>query len=196
MSLLDKVISAVTPPESQESREEAHRTARSTAVPGDWLSLILDHHEQVAQAFTAVRGAADAHERRVAQKALGVVLTGHSMAEEAVIYPAIARIGEKSSAEMAYLEQVAAKQQMAALDHLDPMSPDYLDKLGHLEGAVLHHVYEEEHDWFPKLKEEAAPADQAIMTQCYKEEFERYMGADLQGDSGTSGAGGDGRETI
>lgn len=196
MSLLDKVISAVTPPESDEKRQEAHHAARSAARPGDWLSQILDHHEAVEEAFARVRAAADAQERRAAQKWLGVVLNGHSMAEEAVIYPALSHAGEKMSAETAYLEQVAAKQQFAALDHFDPMSQDYLDKLGHLEGAVFHHVYEEEQHWFPKLRQSAPPADQEIMSQRYREEFERYMGDDVSrvghtaGDLPASGAGG------
>lgn len=175
MSILDKVISAVTPPESEEKRVEAHQTARSAANAGDWLSMILDHHERVEQAFANVRAANDAASRRQAQKKLGVILNGHSMAEEAVVYPALARIGKTASAEMAYAQQVAAKMRLAALEHYDPMSQDFLDKLGHLEGAVRRHVYEEEHDWFVDLKAQAPPADQQMITQRYAEEFNRYM---------------------
>jgi hypothetical protein len=106
------------------------------------------------------------------------LLTGHSIAEEAVLYPAIARAGEKGHATMAYTEQSAAKMQMAALEDMDPMSQDYLDKLGHLEGAVKHHVYEEEETWFIELKEKAPAADQPRITDRFKEQFERYMGVD------------------
>ncbi|HWE99359.1 MAG TPA: hemerythrin domain-containing protein [Caulobacteraceae bacterium] len=200
MSLLDKVISAVTPPQSDEQRQDAHQAARSLARPGDWLSQILDHHEAVEEAFARVRAAGDAQQRRAAQKWLGAVLNGHAMAEEAVIYPALAHVGEKASAESAYAEQVAAKQQLAALDRLDPMSQDYLEKLGSLEGAVFHHVYEEEHLWFPKLKQTAPPADQEIIAQRYREEFERYMGPDIarvgHSSDGLPPAGAGGRETI
>jgi hypothetical protein len=175
MSLLDKVISAITPPESEEKRAEARQTARSAAAPGDWLSLILDHHEEIEQAFAKVRAAGDAQSRRAAQKTLATLLNGHSMAEEAVVYPALAHIGKTMSAEMAYTQQVAAKMQIAALDHLDPMGEDYLDKLGHLEGAVGHHVYEEEREWFVALKEQAPPADQARITERYSEEYARYI---------------------
>ena len=185
MSILDKVISAVTPPESEEKRVEAHHRARSAANPGDWLSTILDHHERVEQAFADVRAANDAPSRREAQKKLGVILNGHSMAEEAVVYPALDRIGKHANAEMAYTQQVAAKMQIAALEHYDPMSQDYLDKLDHLEGAVKHHVYEEEHDWFVDLKEHASPADQQMITQRYAEEFDRYMRG---GEDATGGA--------
>ena len=77
------------------------------------------------------------------------------MAEEAVIYPALAQAGKQGHANTAYTEQVAAKQQMAALEVMDPMSEDYLDKLGHLEGAVKTHVFQEESDWFIDMKETA-----------------------------------------
>ena len=101
---------------------------------------------------------------------------GHSIAEEAVLYPAMALDGEKGDATTAYTEQSAAKMQMAALDELEPMTQDYLDKLEHIRGAVAHHVYEEEGTWFPKLRENADPVLQGKLTRRYREEFERYMG--------------------
>lgn len=55
-----------------------------------------------------------------------------------------------------------------------------MDKLGHLEGAVAHHVYEEENDWFLDLKSKASAADQAKLTQRYKEQFARYMGEEAK----------------
>jgi len=176
MSILDKAIATITPPVSAEKRQAAHVDARAAAEPGDWLSQILDHHEQIEQAFAATRAAPDAAARRRAQKHLALLLTGHSMAEEAVIYPALAHAGKQGHANTAYTEQTAAKLQLAALEHLDPMSEDYLDKLGHLEGAVLTHAYQEESDWFLDLKSTAPAADQAQTTRRYAEEFGRYMG--------------------
>jgi hypothetical protein len=176
MTIIDKAIAAVTPPVSEEKRAEARAKARAAAAPGDWLSQILDHHEGIESAFAAVRAAPDVGQRRTAQKALGVLLTGHSIAEEAVIYPALAHAGDKVQAMMGYTQQVAAKMQMAALEHLDPLSEDYLDKLGHLEGAVATHVYEEESGWFMDLKKNAPAADQAMATARYAEEYDRYIG--------------------
>ena len=177
MSAIDKAIAAVTPPASAEKRAEAHAKARAAARPGDWLSLILDHHEMVERAFAELKSAATVETRRTAQKTLGILLTGHSMAEETVVYPALAHAGHKISADMAYVEQVAAKMQMAALERMDPLSQDYADKLGHLEGAVLTHVYEEESMRFIQLHEDAPAVDQEMVTRRYKEEFERYMGS-------------------
>ncbi len=176
MSIIDKVVAAVTPPESDEARLQARATARSAARPGSWLELALDHHLEIEAAFAAVKGATAAPDRIAAQKKLALVLTGHSIAEESVLYPALALSGEKVHAEKAYLEQSAAKIQMAALDQLDPTSQDYLDKLAHIEGAVAHHVYEEENTWFLELLEKASASTQSKLALRYREEFNRYCG--------------------
>jgi hypothetical protein len=65
--------------------------------------------------------------------------------------------------------------QLAALETLDPLSDDYLDKLGHLEGAVATHVYQEESDWFEYLKAFASAEAQAHATARYREEYGRYI---------------------
>jgi hypothetical protein len=43
MSIIDKVVAAVTPPESDETRLKAHNKARASAGTGDWLAMVLDH---------------------------------------------------------------------------------------------------------------------------------------------------------
>jgi hypothetical protein len=181
MSIVDKAIAAVTPPESPEQRQDAHRNARSAAKPGDWLSLILDHHEQIEAAFAAAEAAPAGGGRLAAMKKLGLLLTGHSNAEESVVYPALALDGEKGHATMAYTEQATAKMEMAALENIDPSSQAWLDKLSHIKGAVLHHAYEEESNWFLDLQRRTTPEQSQKITQRFKEEFERYMGDDLAG---------------
>ena len=176
MSILDQVVAAVTPPESEESRKEARAKALAAAVPGTWLSMVLEHHLQIEQAFAEVKAATNPAARLAAQKTLAVILTGHSNAEESVLYPALAGADEKSHATMAYAEQAAAKTQMGLLEKLPPMSQDYLDKLEHIRGAVAHHVYEEEGKWFLELKDKVSDAEQAVLSQRYAEEFDRYVG--------------------
>ena len=189
MSILDKAVAAITPPVSDEKRAEAHAKARACADPGDWLSQVLDHHEAIDQAFADTKAATTAEARRKEQKRLGALLTGHSMAEEAVIYPGLAQAGKQGHANTAYTEQAAAKQQMAALEVMDPMSEDYLDKLGHLEGAVKTHVYQEESDWFIDMKRDAPADAQAHATARYKEEAGRYF----DGGSSVGGVAGETR---
>lgn len=174
MSILDKVVAAVTPMESDEDRRQARALAQKAAAPGDWLDTILKHHVQIESAFAAALAAAQPTERQQTLRALALILTGHSIAEEAVIYPAMAIAGEKSHATTAYTEQSAAKMQMGELESIDPMSQEYRDKLEHVRGAVLHHMYEEESNWFRDLKQRR-PAAEGRLSERYLEEFNRYM---------------------
>jgi iron-sulfur cluster repair protein YtfE (RIC family) len=175
MSLLDKIVATVAPPESAQTRKEATDKARSLADAGSWLELALDHHDRIRAAFKEVKAGQTAKGRTDALKALALVLNGHAQAEETILYPALALAGHKMHAEMGYNEQALVKIQMAALGQLPPTSQEFDDKLDHIEGAVLHHMYKEESGWFLHLREEAR--DQPFLTQRFAEEFTRYAGA-------------------
>lgn len=181
MTILDKIIAAVTPTPSEPARAEARSEARRIAQSGDWLSLILDHHERIEAAFATVKSADAGAE---ALQALGALLNGHAMAEEAVVYPAMAAATGLLGADAAYAEQIGVKMQMAALEKLEPGSPAFREKLAQLEGAVIHHVFEEESQWLPDLARKASMADQARVTARYREEFERYMKGGEQAATG------------
>ena len=188
MSIIDRAIAAVTPPETDQERIEARQRAQSLAEPGDWLDQALDHHLEIEAAFEACKEAAPGEARVEAMRDLGTWLVAHSIAEEVALYPGLAEEGSLAGAAMAYQEQSLAKVQMAFLEKIDPMSQDWLDKLGHIEGAVKHHVYEEESTWFPKLKREASAEDQAHMTERYAEEFEHYIGEEYEDDDTAGGS--------
>ncbi|AOR79434.1 hemerythrin domain-containing protein [Novosphingobium resinovorum] len=177
MSIIDKAIAAITPPESAEARVKAREKAEATALPGDWLSQILTHHREIEAQFAAVKATNDPASRLAEQKKLGLLLTAHSLAEEAAVYPALAADHQVGHAELAYQEQSAAKMEMGLLERVDPMSQDYIDKLEHIEGAVAHHVYSEEGTWFTKLAESASSEELALVTARYSEEYARYMGS-------------------
>jgi hemerythrin superfamily protein len=187
MSLIDKVVAAVTPPESEAKRRAARAKARAAAGQNDWLAQILDHHEQIESLFGAVRIAQDTTSRQLALKELALVLTGHANAEEAVIYPALIHFDHKAHGMAGYTEQAGAKANLGELEYLDPMSSEFLDKLEHIRGAVAHHMYEEESDRFLDLKQVSA-GDQARLTARYMEEFDRYVdsGDETQFELGTS----------
>jgi len=174
MSIIDKALAAITPAPSAEQRAEATEKARAAATPGDWLSAVLDHHDLIREAFAAGRKAKTGAERTRAMKALALVLNGHSLAEELVLYPALGQAGEKVHAAHAYLEQTTAKAQMAELENIAPSKEAWLDKWEHIEGAVLTHMFEEESDWFLTLKEKAEHPER--ITARYLEEYERYTG--------------------
>lgn len=172
MSLIDKVLGAITPPETEDARAKATAKARQAAGAGDWLSMALDHHGQIRSAFERACNAGIPEDRLAAMRALATVLNGHSLAEEVVLYPALAKNGEKAHAGLAYTEQTTAKMQMAELERIDPSDEAWRDKLEHIRGAVLHHMFEEEGTWFLELKAKAP--DQDFLTRRFAEEYQRY----------------------
>ena len=177
MSVVDKIIAAVTPEASPEDMAKARAELRALSRGNDWISMVIHHHEAIEEHFKMVKSAPNAVGQRRAQKRLALLLSAHSIAEENVIYPAMALHDQKSHSGEAYTEQSAAKVQIAALDDLAPMSKDYLDKLEHLRAAVAHHVYEEESHWFRDLWNNE-DVDQAKITKTYEEEFMRYLGGE------------------
>jgi hypothetical protein len=175
MSVVDRVLAAVTPAEKTSDRVHARARARASASPGDWLSQVLDHHLQIDAAFGAVRYTTDAATRVAATRELATLLTAHSVAEENVIYPALAHIDGKAHAERAYAEQAAAKLELGLLEYIVPMSQEYLDQLETIRAAVLHHMYEEEGKWFLQIKSRLSLADQDVLGVRYQQEFERHV---------------------
>lgn len=175
MSILDKVIAAVVPEPTAAERAQCRARARELSSGSGWLAQVLDHHEAIEAAFASIKSASNAAARRSALKTLASILTAHSMAEEAVLYPAMALGDQKAHSTEAYTEQSAAKVQTAGLDELDPMSQDFIDKLEHLRSAVSMHVYREESDWFPELRRSGDPSLQGKLTRKYQEEFDRYL---------------------
>lgn len=177
MSILDKVAAAVAPVASDETRAKAHANARGLSRGDDWLGQVLDHHEQIDALFGRAKAATGVADRKAALVALGTLLTGHSIAEEAVLYPALVKADYEGKATMAYAQQSTAKTEMFLLEELDPTSEEWTDKLEHIVAAVQQHVYQEESSWFVKLAE-SEHVDQALLTRKYVEQFNRYMGAD------------------
>lgn len=173
MSIVDDAVASLTPAPSQEDRAQARDTARSTSTGSDWLAMVLDHHEQLEDAFARTLGETSADARKAAFKELAIILTGHAGAEESVIYPAMDMSGETRHANHAYDEQVTVKKEMAALEQLDPTSQEFTGKLEEVRTAVAHHMIEEEGTWFPDLIQ-ADGVDQQMLTMRYKEEYDRY----------------------
>ena len=176
MSFLDKFVAMVAPPESDQDRADARRNAEELSSGHGWLALALEHHRQIESAFERARGSADAAGRLQAMKDLALVLNGHSLAEEVVLYPALVEHSEKMGATMAYEEQQMTKVQMHLLEQIDPMSQEWLDKLEHIRGAVQHHMYQEESNWFLDLARKSNCAETEMLTQRFAEEYERYAG--------------------
>jgi len=93
------------------------------------------------------------------------------VAEENVLYPALARYGMTPASDQLYIEQAHAKVINADLGLAPKGTDDWLQKVQALRTAVLHHAKdEEEGDLFPKLQAAAGDAN-AELTTAYAREF-------------------------
>ena len=179
MSLSEKMQQAIgiipshTHAEREEIRAEAKKNATTT-----WFNLILDHHAEIERTFDEVKDAKSLSIRIEAQKQLMALLTGHAIAEEAIVYPFMKIDTSARDAMHASAEQALAKMEMVALDEIaDKMSQAYEIKLDEIRMAVVHHMIEEERDFFPELQSKADGVENSKITKQYKTEFNRYMPA-------------------
>lgn len=163
MSWLDKIGAKVFPLASDEKRAEARRHAEVLARSNQWLAQIIAHHKAIEQCFADTLAATDVDSRRHAMKELARLITGHSIAEEVTVYPALIEhngvLGGKVQAALAYEEQQMTKIQQAMFGQLDPMSADWREKLEHIKSAVEQHVYEEESARFAELARTLSPGE-------------------------------------
>src|SRR4051812_2805555 len=173
--VLGTAVKAMVPREGK--RSEARAQAQQLAAAGDWLSAVLDHHRGIEEAIGAALTARPGADRAAALKKVATVLTGHSVAEEAVLYPALVQAGETARSALAYGQHAMVKTQMAKLQDIDPESDAFTATLEEIRGALQTHMYEEEGTWFPRLKQRVSEMDQAVLTTRFLEEYRRYTHA-------------------
>lgn len=174
MNFFDRLANAITPEATAEDRTRARSEALAMVNDDDWLARVIDQHEQIEALFAEALVAEPGSDRLMAMKQLAQLLNAHSMAEEVVLYPALARSGEKADATMAYEEQSMAKVEMAALEQLDPESDEWTQKLEAIRKAVAHHVYEEESEWYPQLYRTVSETEADMLSMRFDEEFDRH----------------------
>jgi hemerythrin superfamily protein len=148
--------------------------AQTMASGGNWFDMVKAQHMLIAQNLDQILATSDeqATERMRLQKHLGYLLTAHSVAEENVIYPAIARMGMTSDSDRLYMEQAQAKVVNADLSMTPAGTSAWRDHVSALRTAILHHAkVEEEGDIFPRLMQSAGPELNAKLTQAYQRQF-------------------------
>ena len=123
-----------------KAREKSTQLGRNCL----WLHLVVAHHEGIEHSFAQLHAARDVEARRRIERDLRVRWTGHSVAEEAVLYPAMARTDQKAHALAAYSEHSQFKVRLALLSSLDAMSSEYEHVLERLRRAAQWHFLDEE----------------------------------------------------
>lgn len=173
MTFLDRIAAAILPAASDEDRAEARLKLEKLAAGETFAEDILRQHIQIEELFAQVRSqSGDAARATVTE--LAMLLTGHSMAEETVIYPEISTHSSKAHAGMAYEEHAMTKIELAELQKLHPGSAEWLEKLDHIESAVQQHVYQEENSWLPDVIRHAPMDERRRMSVEFRDHFDRF----------------------
>ncbi len=173
MSIFDRIASALAPTASDEERAEARRALEELATGQLFAEDILRQHKQIEQLFVDARSASGAAAQGVVNE-LSLLLNGHAMAEEAVVYPEVSESSSKVHAGMGYEEHAMTKVQLAELQKLPPASEQWIEKLDHIESAVQQHIYQEESSWLPDVIRNAPLEARQRMSFEFRDYFNRF----------------------
>ncbi|PWU61383.1 hemerythrin [Micromonospora globispora] len=123
----------------------------------DAIVLLKEDHKEVRRLFKAFQDAEEgpASERRKLVKQILEALTVHTYLENEVMYPEVRRLVPDIEDDIleSYEEHHVADVLCFELFTMDPDDERYNAKTTVLIESVLHHVEEEEQEWFPKVRE-------------------------------------------
>lgn len=173
MSFLDRIAAALAPAASEEQRIEARERLVELSAGEPFAQDILDHHRAIESLFARAKTESGPAAAATVRE-LAVLLNGHAMAEEAVIYPEVSGHSGKVHAGMAYEEHAMTKVQLAELQKMEPGTKDWAEKLEHIESAVQQHVYQEESSWLPDVIRYAPVDARQRMSMEFRAYFERF----------------------
>jgi hemerythrin superfamily protein len=161
----------------------ANATTDTAAAAGDWLILVKQQHAVITgylNQFIDSAPAASAADRLAGLKRLNYLLTSHSVAEENVLYPAVATHGLEIGAAELYLEQDAQKV-LNSVINLEVQgigdSSDLINQLVKLRTLIVAHaINHEENDLYPRLRDRATASENDLLTQNYLQFYSMVQG--------------------
>jgi len=115
------------------------------------VDLIMNDHRELERIFDQLMTQPDKRPSLV--PVMIALLTAHSRAEEAEVYPAAADAGGSKDVEHSQKEHLEADQLAAAVAEADHDAPAFPEVLQKLIDAVKHHVEEEESTVLPGMRE-------------------------------------------
>lgn len=117
----------------------------------DVVDLIMKDHRELERLFEQLETQPD--QRSLLVPVMISLLTAHSRAEEAEVYPAAVEAGIAEDVEHSQKEHLEADELAAEVAAADPTAADFEEKLRKLVEAITHHVGEEESTVLPGMRE-------------------------------------------
>lgn len=151
-------------------------------MSADVVDLIMQDHREVERLFDELRSHPE--KRPLMVPTLAALLTAHSRAEEAKVYP-VAREEADEAEEIAHSqeEHAQAEQLLRRLTDADAESSKFDDILDELVEAVNHHVEEEESTVLPGMRERLDEDRLAELATAFAASRAEHLG-DRPGDAG------------
>jgi hemerythrin superfamily protein len=144
-------------------------------MTADVVDLIMQDHREVERLFDELQQNPD--KRPNLLPVLTTLLTAHSRAEEAEVYPvAAAEAGEKEEVSHSQQEHIEADQLLAKLASTDPTSPAFEQVLQNLVDAVSHHVEEEESKVLPGMRSNLSEQRRAELGEAFAASRKQHLG--------------------
>ena len=144
-------------------------------MSADVVDLIMQDHREVERLFDELK---DSPEKRpTLLPVLTTLLTAHSRAEEAEVYPvAASEAGEKEEVSHSQQEHIEADQLLAELAATDPTSADFDKVLQNLVDAVSHHVEEEETKVLPGMRSNLSDERRVELGEAFAASRKQHLG--------------------
>ncbi|GAA1700561.1 hypothetical protein GCM10009745_54340 [Kribbella yunnanensis] len=144
-------------------------------MSADVVDLILQDHREVERLFEELKNSPE--KRPNLLPVLTTLLTAHSRAEEAEVYPvAAAEAGEKEEVSHSQQEHIEADQLLAKLAATDPASANFDTVLQNLVDAVTHHVEEEETKVLPGMRSNLSDQRRAELGDAFAASRKEHLG--------------------
>jgi hemerythrin superfamily protein len=144
-------------------------------MAGDVVDLIMQDHREVERLFDELT---EHPEKRAGlTPVLTTLLTAHSRAEEAEVYPvAKDEAGETEEIAHSQQEHAEADELLAQLAGADPESAAYEQVLAKLVEAVSHHVQEEEATVLPGMRDRLDEQRRADLGEAFLRSRGEHLG--------------------
>lgn len=129
----------------------------------DVTKILEADHRQAEDLFDEIEKA-DGDARTPLVKELATALRGHMELEEGVVYPEIKGVVGDEPVEEGETEHRLARKALDDVIGLAPDEPGFGAALDALKAGIEHHVKEEEHEVFPKVRKEGESVLAAMAT--------------------------------
>ncbi len=141
----------------------------------DVVQLIMNDHREFERLFAELKSSPEKRAELV--PVLTTLLTAHSRAEEAEVYPVAATEGgNPDDVAHSQEEHIEADQLLARLAETDPDGPDFEQVLEELVEAITHHVGEEESTVLPHMRQSLSEQRLTELGQAFLRSRKEHLG--------------------